>query len=275
MAFEPHTSRAEIAWHYALRVLVAGVLAFLILPILAVIPLSFTSGSFLSYPLPGLSLRWYHDFFTSAAWLPALRNTLFVGVWVTLLATVLGTLAALGLTRLGPRARSVVAALAISPMVVPAVILGVGLYFLYAPFGMTNSFIGMVLAHTVVATPFVVVTVAATLQGFDTTLARAAAGLGATPLQVFRMVILPIILPGVLSGAVFAFATSFDEIVLGLFLAGPTQRTIPIQMFNGVREEISPTITAAATLLALMSVLLLATIEALRRRGERLTRTQR
>lgn len=273
MAFEPHTSRVEIFWHYTLRLIVGLVLAFLVLPALAIVPLSFTSGSFLSYPLPGMSLRWYDNFFTSPQWLPALRNSLFVGAWVTAISTTLGTAAALGLVRLKPKLHRAIAAVVIAPMVVPAVILAVGLYFLYAPFGLTNSYVGLILAHIVVATPFVVVTVMATLQSFDVNLARAAAGLGASPLQVFRMVILPIILPGVLSGAVLAFATSFDEIVLGLFLAGPTQRTVPIQMFNGVREEISPTITAAATLFMLLSIVLLSAIEALRRRNQRLSKS--
>ncbi len=188
----------------------------------------------------------------------------------TVLATTLGTLAALGLVRLKERWRGLVMATLLSPMIIPVVITAVGTYFLFAPLGLTNSISGLVLAHTVVAVPFVVVTVTATLLGFDPSLARAAASLGAPPFTVFRRVILPTILPGVISGAIFAFAASFDEIVDSLFLAGPQQRTLPLQMLSGVKEEISPAITAAATLLVLLSAALLAVVELLRRRSERL-----
>ncbi|KAA5614776.1 ABC transporter permease [Rhodovastum atsumiense] len=243
---------------------------FLMAPVLAVLPLSFSSGSYLVYPLPGFSLRWYEDFLTSARWMTALRNSMIVGVSATALAMLLGTLAALGLAQWRSRFKPLVLALVLSPMVVPVVITAVGLYFFFAPFGLTNSYAGLILAHTALAVPFVVVTVSATLQGFDQTLARAAASLGASPLVTFRRVILPLILPGLASGALFAFATSFDEVVVVLFMAGPEQRTLPREMFSGIRENISPTITAAAAILTLFSVGLLAAVELLRRRGERL-----
>ena len=182
----------------------------------------------------------------------------------------LGTLAALGLAQWRSRWKPLILAVVLSPMVVPVVITAVGLYFFFAPLGLTNSFAGLILAHTALAVPFVVVTVSATLQGFDQTLVRAAASLGATPLDAFRRVTLPLILPGIASGALFAFATSFDEVVVVLFMAGPDQRTLPREMFAGIRENISPAITAAAALLTLFSVALLASLEALRRRGERL-----
>jgi putative spermidine/putrescine transport system permease protein len=158
----------------------------------------------------------------------------------------------------------------LSPVVVPGVITAVGLYFFFAPIGLTGSYLGLILAHTALATPFVVITVGATLQSFDMNLARAAASLGASPLYTFRRVILPLILPGLASGALFAFATSFDEVVVVLFMAGPEQRTLPREMFSGIRENISPTITAAAVILTTVSVILLATMEGLRRRNERL-----
>ena len=271
--FQPYTSGVEIAWYFTLRFLCALVFLFLVAPIAAIVPLSFNAGSFLTYPVTDFSLRWYEDFFGSSRWLSSLWNSLFVGVITTVLATALGTLAALGLTRLRQPAHRIVAGLVISPIIVPVVILGVGAYFLYAPLGLSNSFVGLVLAHTVLAVPFVVITVTATLQGFDVSLLRAAASLGAPPITAFRRVVLPLILPGVLSGAIFAFATSFDEIVVALFLAGPSQRTLPIQMLNGVREEISPTITAAATVLVLVSALLLTTVEILRRRSARIIRS--
>lgn len=272
MASPPYATRAEIVGRHVFRLYCGLVFAFLILPILAILPLSFNAGSFLTFPMPGLSLRWYEDFFSSSKWLSASSNSFLVGGLTTVLATALGTCAAMGLARLKPRLRSLLSAIILAPVVVPVVITGVGVYFLYAPLHLTNTYAGLVLAHTVLAIPFVVLTVSASLHNFDVNLLRAASSLGAPPIVAFRRVVLPVILPGVVSGAIFAFATSFDEIVMGLFLAGPTQRTLPIQMFNGVREEISPTITAAATLLVVLSVALLATIELLRRRTDRLTR---
>ncbi|MFO1162211.1 MAG: ABC transporter permease [Reyranellaceae bacterium] len=265
----PYRTRGEIVWQVAFRIFCGLVFVFLVLPIAAVVPLSFNSGQFLTFPMPGLSLRWYSEFFASEKWLAAVYNSIGVGLATMLLATALGTLAALGLARLKPRSRAAIGALVLAPLIVPVVITGVGVYFLYAPLRLTNTYLGLVLAHTVLAIPFVVLTVSASLANFDVNLWRAASNLGAPPVTAFRRVVLPVILPGVVSGAIFAFATSFDEIVMGLFLAGPTQRTLPIQMFNGVREEISPTITAAATLLVALSIALLVTIEMLRRRTDR------
>jgi putative spermidine/putrescine transport system permease protein len=261
---------AERAWRYALWAICVLVLAFLILPILIIVPLSFSSGTFLTFPLPGLSLRWYQEFFTSAPWQLSLRNSLIVAAATTALATVLGTLAALGLTRARLPGQTLLMGLIVSPMVVPLVIVAVGVYFAYAPFGLTSSLVGLTLAHTALAAPFVVITVSATLQGFDPNQARAGASLGASPVVVFRRIILPLILPGVISGALFAFVTSFDEVVVALFVTGPAERTLPRQMFNGIRENISPVIAAAATFVILVSVLLLSVLEVLRRRNERL-----
>lgn len=266
----PHATAAQRVWHVGLWAITVLVLGFLILPILVIVPLSFSSGSFLNFPLPGLSLRWYQELLGSERWLSSLRNSVVVACAATLLATVLGTLAALGLQRARFPGRSLLLALVISPMVVPLVIVAVGVYFFYAPLGLTGSLIGLTLAHTALAVPFVVITVSATLQGFDANLSRAAASLGADPATAFFRVTLPIILPGVVSGALFAFVTSFDEVVVALFLTGPQERTLPRQMFDGIRENISPVIAAAATLLIVLSVLLMTVMEALRRRGERL-----
>jgi putative spermidine/putrescine transport system permease protein len=255
-----------------LAVLTVLVLVFLIAPILIIVPLSFSSGSFFYYPLPGFSLRWYQDFFTSAFWLPSVWNSLIVGVSATLLATLLGTLAALGMWRARFPGQGLILALIISPMVVPVIIVAVGVYFAFAPLGLTDGYAGLILAHTTLAVPFVVVTVLATLSGFDRTLLRAAASLGARPLTTFRRVTLPLILPGVASGAVFAFAASFDEVVVALLIAGPGQRTLPRQMFAGINDNISLTITAAATMLIAISLLLMIAVDALRRRSERLRR---
>ncbi len=265
-----HASFAMRLGHYGLWAATLLILFFLILPILIIVPLSFSAGTFLTFPLPGLSLRWYQEFFSSGPWQLALRNSLIVASATTVLATVLGTLAALGMTRARLPAPTLLMGLIVSPMVVPLVIVAVGVYFAYAPFGLTGSLLGLTLAHTVLAVPFVVITVSATLQGFDPNQIRAGASLGAPPATVFFRIVLPLILPGVISGALFAFVTSFDEVVVALFLTGPAERTLPRQMFNGIRENISPIIAAAASLLILLSVLLLTVLELLRRRNERL-----
>lgn len=266
----PHASRIERLWRAAFLVICGAVLLFLISPILAVMPLSFNQSKFFTYPMPGLSLQWYADFFGTDRWRGALFNSIVVAVSTTLLSTFLGTLAALGLSRPNFPWRTVVMSVLISPMIVPVVITSVGMYFFYVEVGLINTYLGIILAHTALATPFVVITVTATLVGFDHSLTRAAAGLGAPPVTVFRKVMLPLILPGVISGALFAFVTSFDEVVVILFIASPEQRTLPRVMFAGIREEISPTITAAATLLIGFAVVMLTLVELLRRRSERL-----
>ena len=256
-----------------LRLFCGLVLLFLIAPILAIMPLSFSSGSLLTFPLPGLSLRWYESVLSSGRWLSALRNSFIVGTSATALATVLGTLAALGLNRAQLPLKPLLMAVLLSPMIVPTVITAVGVYFFFAPLGLTNSFSGLILAHTALGAPFVVITVNATLQGFDANLTRAAASLGAGPTRAFFRVILPLILPGVVSGMVFAFATSFDEVVVALMLAGPDQRTLPREMFMGIREQISPEITAIAAALIIFAATLLLAMEMLRRHVQRLRGT--
>ncbi|MGF6298244.1 putative spermidine/putrescine transport system permease protein [Paraburkholderia sp. WC7.3d] len=246
------------------------VLLFLVLPILVVMPLSFNSQPYFTYPLPGLSLRWYQEFFGSSDWMLALKNTMITGVVSTVIATLLGVTASLGLTSSRIRGKQLITAILISPMIVPLIITAVGVYFAFSPLGLTGSLVGLILSHAALGAPFVVVTVTATLAGFNETLSRAGRSLGASPLRVFLQVKLPIIAPGVVSGALFAFATSFDEIVVALFLTGPDQRTIPRQMWAGIREQLSPTILAVACLLVVISTLLLLTLEALRRRTERL-----
>jgi putative spermidine/putrescine transport system permease protein len=244
----PHPTPIQQAGRAGLHLFCALVFLFLLAPILVIMPLSFNSGPFLIYPLEGLSLRWYEDFFTSPQWLPALRNSLVVAVATTLLATPLGTLAALGLVRANFRLKPLVLGIILSPMIVPVIIIAIAVYFAFAPLRLTGSLVGIVLAHTVLATPFVVIVVHATLQGFDSTLWRAGESLGARPPTVLRKVVLPLIAPGML----------------------PRQRTLPLQMFEGVREQISPTITAAATLLIVVSVVLLGSVELLRQRGRKL-----
>lgn len=270
MAVPSYFTRGEKIAHYALRVFVGMVLVFLISPILAVMPLSFNSETFFSYPMPGYSLKWYEDFFFNERWSSALKMSFIVATATTVLSTFLGTLAALGLSRANFPARASVMAMLISPMIVPVIISAVGMFKFYASINVAGTLLGVILAHTALATPFVVITVTATLTSFDRTLTRAGASCGAAPHTVFFKVMMPLILPGMISGALFAFVTSFDEVVVVLFLASPEQRTLPLQMFSGIREMISPTITAAATVLVLISTVLLVTVELLRRRTERL-----
>ncbi|MFK8258083.1 ABC transporter permease [Erwinia sp. AnSW2-5] len=257
-------------WKGLFNFYAAAVLLFLIVPVLVIVPLSFNSSSFLSYPLSGFSLRWYETFFHSQEWLGALGNSLLIAPLATLLATVLGVLASMGLVRGEFRGKGIVMAIIISPMVAPVVIIAVGMFFFFAKLSLLNSYLGLVLAHALLGVPFVVITVVAVLKSYDTNLSRAAASLGASPLLTFRKVTLPLIAPGVFSGALFAFAASFDEVVVTLFLASPSQRTLPIQMFAGIRENLDPTIAAAASLMIGASLILLVVMEILRRRGEKM-----
>ncbi len=245
-------------------------LGFLVLPMFVIVPLSFNAGGFFSFPMPGWSLRWYVEVWHSELWWRALHNSLAVASGATLLATTLGTLAAVGLHLARFPGRGALMGLMLAPMIVPVVIVAAGVYFFYLRLGLVNSLLGLVLAHAALGAPFVVVTVSATLAGFDRNLVRAAQSLGAGPLTVFRRILLPLTAPGIVSGALFAFVTSFDELVIALFLTGPAQRTLPRQMFDGIRENLSPSILAVATLLVALAVLLLLAAELLRRRSLRM-----
>ena len=277
MSLPPSTSTLERVWFYTFRAVCGLIFFFLIAPLVVIVPLSFNAVPYftftpemLSLDPAGYSLRWYQDFFTNLNWQGAVRNSVIIAFFATVLATALGTLAALGLSRAHMPLRTTIMGLLISPMVVPLIISAAGMYFFYSKVGLQGSFLGVILAHTALGTPFVVITVTATLTGFDQSLIRAAASLGSSPTHTFFKVIVPIILPGVISGALFAFVTSFDEVVVILFVASYEQRTIPWQMFSGIREQISPTILAVATILVCVSILLLVATELLRRRGERL-----
>ncbi len=277
MALPPYAGPLETTWYFTFRFLCACIFLFLITPILVIIPLSFniepyftfTSGM-LEFDPDAYSLRWYEDFINNTQWTHSVKNSFIIAIASTILATVLGTLAALGLSKPHMPYRSLVMGLLISPMIVPLIISAAGMYFFYSNIGLDQTFLGIILAHTALGTPFVVITVTATLVGFDHSLSRASANLGANPTTTFFKVIMPLILPGVISGALFAFITSFDEVVVVLFLAGFDQRTIPRQMWSGIREQISPTILAVATILVMISIALLATLELLRRRGEKM-----
>jgi putative spermidine/putrescine transport system permease protein len=241
------------------------------------IPLSFNVEPYFTYTREmltfnpdGFSLRWYRDLFASDSWMTSIKNSLIIGISATIVATFLGTLAALGLSRSEMPFKGLFMGLLISPMIVPLIISAAGMFFFYSSIGLANTMPGVILAHAALGTPFVVITVTATLVGFDHSLTRASASLGAGSGRTFFKIQMPLILPGVISGALFAFITSFDEIVIVLFVAGVEQRTIPREMWSGIREQISPTILAVASLLVAFSILLLTTVELLRRRSERL-----
>jgi putative spermidine/putrescine transport system permease protein len=255
----------KIGW-YALRVVGVLVLLFLLLRMLVFMPLSFSASSFLSYPMPGWSLQWYDNLFSSAEWARATRNSFIVAPLATILATVLGTMAAVGLARVNFWGKGALMSLLIAPMVVPIVVVGVSTYLFFARIGINDTYLGLVLVHAALGAPFVLTTVLATLQNFNNNLIRASLSLGAGPLTTFFRVTLPIIAPGVISGALFAFATSFDEVVVTLFIAGPTQVTLPRQLFPGIRENINPTIAAVATLLIIFTTTLMLGLEWLRGR---------
>ncbi|MCU0869668.1 MAG: ABC transporter permease [Burkholderiales bacterium] len=263
------THPLERAGLRAVRALCVALLAFLLAPVLVLVPLSFSDGSFLTWPVPGWSLRWYDDVLHSDAWLRAARNSFIVAPAATLIATVLGTLAAVGLARADFIGRGLLTSLLIAPMVVPVIVVGLATALAFAPIGLGDSFTGLILVHAALGAPFVLTTVTATLDGFDRNLIRASASLGADPWATFRRVTLPLIAPGVVSGALFAFATSFDDVVVTLFLAGPTQVTLPRQMFTGIRENITPAIAAVATLLVGFTTASMLALEWLRGRRER------
>ncbi len=295
MALPPYASTGERIWHYTFRTICGLIFFFLMAPIVIVVPLSFNVEPYFSFTEGMLSLdgeafstRWYADvlrngmaapdavagwwadMWNNSQWVRAIKNSFIIGFFSTILATALGTLAAIGLSRSEMPAKGAIMATLISPMIVPLVITASGLFYSFSQVGLDRSYIGLILAHAVLGTPFVIITVTATLVGFDQSLVRAAQSMGATSARTFFKVQMPLILPGVISGALFAFITSFDEVVVVLQMADVSQRTIPRQMFSGIREQISPTILAVATILVLISVALLTVLELLRRRSERL-----
>ncbi|MDQ2089532.1 ABC transporter permease [Marimonas arenosa] len=291
----PYATSGEVLWFYAFRTICGLIFLFLITPIIILIPLSFNQEPYFSFT-PGMlaldseaySLRWYWDIlkngmaapeaiegwwadmWSNAQWVRSIKNSFWIGIWATLLSTALGTLAAIGLSRSEMPYRRGIMALLISPMIVPLVITASGLFYFFSDIGLAKTYVGLILAHAALGTPFVIITVTATLVSFDQSLVRAAANMGAGPVQTFFKVQMPLILPGVISGGLFAFITSFDEVVVVLQLADVKQRTIPRQMFSGIREQISPTILAVATILVIISIALLTAVELLRRRSERM-----
>ena len=278
----------QVLWHYSFRVICGLIFIFLITPILVVMPLSFNAQNYftftpemLRFDPAGFSLKHYQDFFNNDEWQRSFWNSLIIAPIATVISVSLGTLAAIGLSQSHVPAKRAIMAILISPMIVPLIISATGMFFFYSTMGnfmedtlgMDKNFVGyvkVVLAHAVLGIQFVIITVTATLVGFDSSLTRAAANMGANPLTTFFRVQMPLIFPGVVSGGLFAFITSFDEVVVVMFIGSASQKTLPWQMFIGLREQISPTILAVATILVCISVALLTTLELLRRRSERL-----
>lgn len=287
MALPVYASIGQKIWHYAFHAFCGVVFFYLVAPIFVIIPLSFNAGDYFTYTAEMLaleadafSLQHYRSAMTDE-WLVPLANSFKIAVPATILAVALGTLASIGLTQPNVPFKRPIMAILISPMIVPLVVSGYGMTLFYAPlgnwvsatFGIDDTsirFLRVIIAHTVLGIPFVVITVTATLAGFDHSLTRAAANLGAGPIRTFFKIQMPLILPGMISGGLFAFITSFDEVVVILFLGAAETQTLPWQMFNGLREQISLSILAVATLLITFSIILLITLELLRRRSERL-----
>ena len=277
MGLPPYATTGQRIWYYAFRVICGLIFFFLIAPIMVIVPLSFNAEDFFTFTPAmlaldpeGYSTKHYQDFFTNDIWQQALWNSITIAPMATILSVGFGTLAAIGLSQPHVPFRRAIMAILISPMIVPLIISAAGMFFFYSRIGLQGTYWGVVLAHAALGIPFVIITVTATLVGFDRSLTRAAANLGADPVTTFFRVQMPLILPGVISGGLFAFITSFDEVVVVLFVGSAGQKTLPWQMFTGLREQISPTILAVATILIAISVVLLATLEFLRRRSERL-----
>ncbi|MEP3638543.1 MAG: ABC transporter permease [Paracoccaceae bacterium] len=288
MGLPPYATPGQRIWYYSFRVICGLIFFFLIIPIVVVMPLSFNAQDFFTFTPEmlrldpeGYSLKHYRDFLTNEQWQRSLKNSIIIAPIATVISVSLGTLAAIGLSQSHVPGKRAIMAILISPMIVPLIISATGMFFFYSAMGnwmednlgLSQNIVGyikVILAHAVLGIPFVIITVTATLVGFDRSLTRAAANMGASPVTTFFRIQMPLIMPGVISGGLFAFITSFDEVVVVLFVGSAAQKTLPWQMFIGLREQISPTILAVATILVVVSIALLTTVEILRRRSERL-----
>ncbi|MBV9783939.1 MAG: ABC transporter permease [Acidisphaera sp.] len=255
--------------HALFYAVVMLIFLYLIAPLLIVIPLSFSAGKYMTFPPPGFSLQWYDNFFGREAWTGSAWISIWVGLAVTALSLLLGTPAAIGLVRGSFPGKRVLNGFILSPVIVPGIIVAIGVYFAYAKYGLIGHPVALILAHSCLAVPFVVINVAAALQGVDRRIEYAALSLGATPWGTFRQVTLPLIRSGMFAGAVFAFITSFDELLVALYLSGSTAVTLPRRMWEQLHFDIDPTIAAVSTMLIVITTGLMLGAELLRRRAER------
>jgi putative spermidine/putrescine transport system permease protein len=237
------------------------VLAFLVLPILAVIPASFDDASYIKLPPDMMSLRWYRVFLADPEWWQALITSFKVALLAATISLLLGTAASLGMQRVSPVTRALITGIVISPLVVPVIMTSIALYYVMRPLGLHGTLLGLALGHTLLALPFVVVNVGISLRGIDPNFLRAAEGLGATPWRAFRTVTLPLILPGLAGGGAFAFVSSFDEVVLSIFLAGVQAKPLPVKMWETIRVEFTPVTAVASSILIAITVLLFAVVK--------------
>lgn len=250
---------------------------YLLLPVLVIIPMSWSESMYLEFPPEGFTMQWYEKFFGDGAWMASLLSSLRVGLLSAGLSVVLGTLAALGIVRGKFPFRGAVMAVVLAPMIVPFVVVGLAVYITFLGLGLTQTTLGFVLVHTALGVPYVVINVAASLSSVDRRLEMAAMNLGASPIETFFRITLPLILPGMLAGALFAFITSWDEVVVAIFLSGPEITTLPVKMWSGIRVQIDPTIAAISTLSLLLilavfagqGLIKLMTIGSARRRQKR------
>ena len=269
MRLHPWHGARDRALIWSLRGICGGVLLFLLIPVLLVVPMGFSADRFISFPPPGWSLQYFERVAGDANWLAAMRNSFLIAVSTSVLATLLGTSAALGMARMRQHLRGSLLVFRLSPLAIPMVIPAVGLFFMYNELGLTSSFVGMVCAHTLLAAPVVLLVVTAAIARLNPNIERAAFGLGARPLQVFTTVTLPAIAPGIYIATLFAFITSFDEVILALFLSGTSQRTLPVKMFQAVQFDVGLTTAAIGSLFIFVAAVALLGAELLGRRGDR------
>jgi putative spermidine/putrescine transport system permease protein len=259
-------ARPSLLARIAFAILIAAIALFLMAPTLVVIPISFTTTSIAQFPPVGFSFQWYANVIHDPVWRSATATSLQIATLTVILSVVIGTAAALSLHRGDFAGKAVIRAILLSPLVTPVIVLAIGIFMVFARWGLAGTVPGLVIAHTVLALPFVIVAVTATLHGVNPNLELAALGLGARPWRTFRRVTLPLIMPGVVAGAIFAFITSWDEVVVAIFMTTSSLRTIPVLVWGQMRTEISPAIAAVGTILIVISVAGLGAISLLKRK---------
>ena len=238
-----------------LAIIVILILLFILIPVFILIPLSFTSVNYFKFPIPGFSMKWYQDFFQNKEWIECFFRSLGVACLTAILAVIIGTIASMAVTRINFKYKKIFMALMVAPMVIPVVIIGIALYNFYAPLKLNNTILGLVLSHTLLAIPIVFITLTAGLKGVDSNIELAAAGLGSRPFGVFFKIILPQIKPSMFSASLFAFITSLDEVTVTIFLSGTKTKTLPIAMWESMRNNITPTIASVSTILILGTII--------------------